>query len=79
MEKIEQIIGDFAQMARYHENHLTINSGKCPQCGSEDITGGPVEIDDGHAYQDVDCSKCDAVWRDEYTLHGMQLVEEGSI
>ncbi len=75
METIEQIIDDFTQMAKYHENHL-LNPGKCPQCGSEDISGGSIEVIDGHAYQDIGCFKCHASWTDEYTLHGMQLVQE---
>jgi len=56
--------------------YLEGGGGRCPACGSEDITGGSVEIEGGHAHQEVDCVDCDATWRDVYTLSGIQQDDE---
>ena len=44
------------------------NLNRCPVCGSEDITGSFVEIDDDVATQEVSCNECDAEWTDLYKL-----------
>jgi transposase-like protein len=44
----------------------------CPYCGSQDITGQDVEIDEGVASQEVDCSNCDKTWTDQYDLVGIR-------
>lgn len=41
-------------------------ANKCPWCGASDIEGGPVEIDDGSARQDVDCKECGQEWVEWY-------------
>lgn len=57
------------------------NPGKCPFCGSWDIVGNSIEMDGSHTWQEVDCSNCDAAWRDVYALTFMEVVsgpaEEG--
>lgn len=40
----------------------------CPRCGSNQITGGPVDLCDGAAFQDSHCADCDLGWTDVYTL-----------
>ena len=42
----------------------------CPHCGSTDIEGGHVVIDEGKAYQKVGCNECDKDWTDTYVLTG---------
>jgi hypothetical protein len=32
----------------------------CPICHTADVSGGPVQIDGGYAWQDVDCGNCNA-------------------
>jgi len=44
---------------------------RCIFCGSEDITGGNVDIDDGGAAQDVLCDNCGGQWMDVYVLSGV--------
>ena len=45
----------------------------CPACGSDEIEGGFVEIDSGHAWQPVGCNECDAEWNDIYNLVDVEL------
>ncbi len=47
---------------------------KCPFCGSTDITGGFVEIEEGGAFQKVSCP-CGRSWIDVYSL--VDIKEEG--
>lgn len=51
------------------------DSGKCPNCGSHDISGGPVDIDGPSASQEVTCDECDAAWNDLYALVGYSDLE----
>lgn len=52
------------QAAKYIAGQGTL----CPYCKSPDITGDHVEVDAGHATQEVTCDNCHAEWRDVYTL-----------
>lgn len=47
----------------------------CPNCGSDEILGGPVDIDSGGASQRCDCTACDASWTDVYVLAGYEDLE----
>ena len=49
----------------------------CPVCDSDDIEGGPVEIDAGYASQEVMCNNCGADWVDGYTLTGYLHLNPG--
>jgi transposase-like protein len=49
----------------------------CPQCGSEDISGGEVNIDAGTAYQEMSCDSCNATWNDQYDLVGYSNLNKG--
>lgn len=40
----------------------------CPYCGSEDITGGSVQIGAASAWQPITCSACGRKWTDVYNL-----------
>ena len=44
------------------------NSHLCPHCGSNDISGGFIEVDGDSAWQEVSCSTCEKEWRDVYKL-----------
>jgi hypothetical protein len=44
------------------------NTSQCPVCEGGNITGGPIEINDGFANQDVVCDDCGAKWCDIYKL-----------
>lgn len=48
----------------------------CPHCGSSDITGDEVEIEEGKAFQKVGCGECDAEWVDTYLLATYETVTE---
>ena len=51
------------------------NCHNCPACGSWEIEGDSVSIEDGLALQDVSCLSCNAAWRDVYVLSGFdQLI-----
>ena len=45
---------------------------RCPFCGSDDISGGPVEVEAGCAWQNVDCLACDEQWQDLYRLASIE-------
>lgn len=38
----------------------------CPFCGSSDIVGGRVDVDERKAWQDVTCSACNKRWQDGF-------------
>ena len=41
----------------------------CPACGEKgNAEGGSVEIQSDTAYQEMTCTECEAVWRDDYDL-----------
>lgn len=48
---------------------------RCPNCGSENIEGQGVEVDQGSCYQPCGCNDCDAEWNDVYQLLGYDDLE----
>ncbi len=42
----------------------------CPVCGSDEIKGGSVEVNEGRATQEADCGNCQSSWVDTYALDG---------
>ena len=48
---------------------------RCPACGSWEIEGDSISIEDGLALQDVSCLRCNAIWRDVYVLAGFDQLE----
>jgi len=52
--------------AETKKKYLASDGVRCPYCGSEDLTGGPVEIDAGIAMQDIVCDSCEKTWTDVY-------------
>ena len=42
----------------------------CPVCGSTAIEGGPVDIDEATATQEVGCNDCNASWKSVFTRNG---------
>lgn len=40
----------------------------CPSCGSHDVSGGFVYVENGEAFQDLNCHDCDFEWTDVYKL-----------
>ena len=53
---------------------MTIEANKtnwnaCPACGSSQIEGGSVSIEDREAIQEVSCLYCKAVWTEVYAAH----------
>lgn len=56
-----------------HDVHIfavvrVLSDSECPVCKSADITGGPVEIENGKALQKCSCDECDAEWTAVYSL-----------
>ena len=51
------------------------NPGHCPNCGSEQIEGGSIDVEGENAYQQVSCNDCDQQWNDIYQLVGVEGVE----
>lgn len=49
----------------------------CPNCQSQNIEGGSVEIDEGTATQDIRCLDCDSSWTDHYTISHISNLEGG--
>lgn len=49
---------------------------RCPHCGSDDVSGGEIDISAGVASQEVDCGDCFARWYDLYTLTGYRVINK---
>jgi hypothetical protein len=52
-------------------HYIEGGGARCPFCESEQIEGGPVEIDYGRAFQEMGCIDCDKTWNDVYALTGI--------
>lgn len=52
------------------------NPEKCPYCGSTVISADPMEVDEKHAWREVECSNCQETWNDVYTLTDVEDVED---
>lgn len=55
----------------------TMPPQRCPYCGSDEIGGGYVRIEDGQALQDCGCSVCDAEWEVAYQYVSHQQTRLG--
>ena len=53
---------------------------RCPVCESTMVEGGHVDINNGHAYQNITCTDCGASWKDVYKLQQYRNLhdEEGN-
>ena len=58
------------------EQYLACHGLRCPWCRSEMIEGDSVEVDSGHASQEVHCVDCGREWRDIYKLVDVEASEE---
>ena len=45
--------------------------GHCPHCGSDQISGGHIEVSGTEAWQEVSCMDCEAEWQDLYEMVGV--------
>lgn len=46
---------------------------RCPYCQSDDITSmGPIHLDDGGAWQQIQCNSCNKRWTDIYSLSAIE-------
>lgn len=61
-------------MAKTQPEYLA-NPGACPQCDSDDIEGGFVEVESRQAWQHVHCHQCGARWTDVFNLRGYENLE----
>ena len=60
------------------EVYVRKRGARCPVCRSDQIEGGPVEIDAGEARQPITCLNCRAEYDDIYKLFGyINLVKDG--
>lgn len=53
--------------------------GLCPQCRSNEIEGGSIDVNGSSAYQNVVCKCCSSTWTDHYRLVGFDEFEPGQI
>jgi formate dehydrogenase maturation protein FdhE len=58
------------------KKYMESGGGVCPVCGSQDISGGFVEVQAQEAWQNVSCSDCGESWRDVYKLAFVETDEE---
>ena len=49
----------------------------CPECGSDEVTGGNVDIEDPWAYQPVSCDVCGCNWQSSYKFDSYIVVSHG--
>ena len=40
----------------------------CPFCKAEMVEGNFIQVDDGKAFQDMNCLECENRWQDVYQL-----------
>lgn len=53
------------------EAYVNAAGGKCPYCGSDDISSeGRLEADGAEAWQEVRCGSCRATWEEVFRLVG---------
>ena len=53
----------------YIEDEADIYLGEeCPNCGSRDIEGGPIDVEGTGAVQEMKCLDCGSSWEDVYSL-----------
>ena len=51
--------------------YLVLGGKYCPNCQSESIVAGPVEVDGRSAHTEVECEECHATWQEVFTLTGI--------
>jgi ribosomal protein L34E len=63
---------DQAAQARQQaqRSYRTTGLGTCPTCQSDQIEGGPLDMIERGAYQEMTCQDCEANWTDVYHLAG---------
>lgn len=61
---------------KYKKEYLKAGGIFCPFCKCTDIIGGPVEIEEGWALQEMTCSECHGVWQDQYKLKAVVKISE---
>jgi transcription elongation factor Elf1 len=52
------------------------NPYHCPYCGTEQIEGGNIDIDNCQAWQEIHCLECSKEWIDVYSLTDVEEKEE---
>jgi len=60
--------------AEERRRYLASGGRRCPfaDCGSDDIEGGGLDMDDGGVWQDCECHACGRSWTDDYDLTGVR-------
>ena len=48
----------------------------CPFCDGAILDGGPVEVEEGAAFQEMTCGDCGEVWTDVYFLDHILGMED---
>ena len=49
---------------------------RCPACRNPQTEGGPVDIVDTRAEQEMSCTECDSTWKDIYKLTGFVELDD---
>jgi len=55
-------------LQKARELYIGMKGVRCPLCLSDEIEGGPIEVDAGDAIQDITCGNCRSTWQDHYHL-----------
>ena len=58
------------------EHYLKHHAAICPFCGSNDISGGSMEVEATEAWQNITCCDCHETWRDVYKLSFVETEDE---
>lgn len=53
------------------------NNVRCPVCGSENVDGGPFDVEQGECYQSCHCDECGSSWNDRYKFDSCVDIERG--
>lgn len=63
-------------MIKMSKKEYAENGGiNCPCCEG-DVEGSGVEVEAGMAYQEMNCTECDATWNDVYKLISYEELNE---
>jgi len=60
---------------RQQENYVARKGQCCPNCGSADIAGEPIEADGDEGISETHCFNCKSTWKDQFRLVGFTGLE----
>lgn len=57
-----------------YDKYRATSGNRCPLCDSEHIIAHPFNADCLDAWRDVECTECEATWRELFTMQNLDLL-----